>query len=201
MGEGSNEVNATKNATRHAEFIAIDQTRAYCKKHCLNEEDIFNNSILYVTTEPCIMCTAALRLVGIKNVVFGCPNPRFGGCGSVLDIHSKEFDKPESRPFFEEQSSEDKKLENKTNYSIDTADLETYNDPFNLQDGHDPSRRLSTKEKRPTSHVGCSYGSVVGQITCKSGVLAEESVALLKEFYQGENPNAPNPKDKSKRKR
>ena len=91
IGQGSNEVNATKNATRHAEFIAIDQVRAYCKKHGLREHDIFENSILYVTTEPCIMCAAALRFVGVRNVVFGCPNPRFGGCGSVLDVHSRNF--------------------------------------------------------------------------------------------------------------
>lgn len=45
-------------------------------------------SIRFVTCEPCIMCAAALRDIKIKNVVFGCSNDRFGGCGSVLSIHN-----------------------------------------------------------------------------------------------------------------
>jgi len=41
-----------------------------------------------VTCEPCIMCAAALSLVFINKVVFGCRNDRFGGCGSVLSVHN-----------------------------------------------------------------------------------------------------------------
>eukprot|EP00966_Prymnesium_polylepis_P211103 4888650-Prymnesium_polylepis.1 len=37
---------------------------------------------LYVTVEPCIMCASALRHVGIRRVVFGCGNDKFGGCGA-----------------------------------------------------------------------------------------------------------------------
>ena len=37
------------------------------------------------------MCAYALRLVGLCNVVYGCGNDRFGGCGSVLDVHSREL--------------------------------------------------------------------------------------------------------------
>ena len=44
---------------------------------------------LYVTCEPCIMCAGALSLLGFKRVIYGCPNDKFGGCGSVLDIHVK----------------------------------------------------------------------------------------------------------------
>ena len=42
------------------------------------------NSTLYVTVEPCIMCAAALRKCGVKTVFFGCRNDKFGGTGSVL---------------------------------------------------------------------------------------------------------------------
>jgi tRNA-specific adenosine deaminase 2 len=42
---------------------------------------------LYVTCEPCIMCAAALREIGISRVFFGCYNERFGGCGSILKLH------------------------------------------------------------------------------------------------------------------
>lgn len=43
---------------------------------------------LYVTCEPCIMCAGALSIVGIRRVVYGCKNERFGGNGSILSIHS-----------------------------------------------------------------------------------------------------------------
>ena len=33
------------------------------------------------------MCAGALRQLGIKKVYFGCANDRFGGCGSVLNVH------------------------------------------------------------------------------------------------------------------
>lgn len=37
------------------------------------------------------MCAAALRDIKIKNVVFGCSNDRFGGCGSVLSVHNGRY--------------------------------------------------------------------------------------------------------------
>jgi len=94
IGVGRNRVNETKNATRHAEMVAIDDAR---EKMCAAFESVgenskpnirteFNSCVLYVTVEPCIMCAAALRTIGIPRVVFGCKNERFGGCGSVLDI-------------------------------------------------------------------------------------------------------------------
>lgn len=49
----------------------------------------------FVTCEPCIMCAAALRDVEIKGVVFGCKNDRFGGCGSVLSVHSGRYALPD----------------------------------------------------------------------------------------------------------
>jgi tRNA-specific adenosine deaminase 2 len=43
--------------------------------------------VLYVTVEPCVMCSFAMVLGGLKFVVFGCANDRFGGCGSTLHVH------------------------------------------------------------------------------------------------------------------
>lgn len=44
---------------------------------------------LYVTIEPCIMCAAALSLLGVGQVIYGAPNDKFGGCGSILKVHQK----------------------------------------------------------------------------------------------------------------
>ena len=46
------------------------------------------STTLYVTIEPCLMCASALRQIGIKRVVFGAGNERFGGNGSVLPLNS-----------------------------------------------------------------------------------------------------------------
>lgn len=88
IGNGGNEVNKTKNATRHAEIIAIEEARSFCKKKCLRERDVFSTSVLYVTVEPCAMCAGALRQMKVPLVVYGCDNDRFGGCGSVIDVAS-----------------------------------------------------------------------------------------------------------------
>ena len=44
---------------------------------------------LYVSCEPCIMCAGAISLMGVKSVVFGCCNDKFGGCGTVLAASDK----------------------------------------------------------------------------------------------------------------
>ena len=45
------------------------------------------NCCVYVTVEPCIMCAYALNLAGVKRVVFGCRNDKFGGNGSILSLN------------------------------------------------------------------------------------------------------------------
>ena len=75
-------------------MLAIEGVREYCRLNNVNCQEVLNHSTLYVTTEPCIMCAMALRFLGIKLVVYGCSNPRFGGCGSVLPVHQHMFHKP-----------------------------------------------------------------------------------------------------------
>ncbi|XP_028913768.1 tRNA-specific adenosine deaminase 2 isoform X1 [Ornithorhynchus anatinus] len=91
VGMGRNEVNETKNATRHAEMVAIDQVLNWCLRRGKNPTEVFQRTVLYVTVEPCIMCAAALRIMRIPLVVYGCQNERFGGCGSVLNISSDDL--------------------------------------------------------------------------------------------------------------
>ncbi|XP_040584368.1 tRNA-specific adenosine deaminase 2 isoform X2 [Mesocricetus auratus] len=63
VGKGRNEVNQTKNATRHAEMVAIDQVLDWCRRHSRSPAEVFEHTVLYVTVEPCIMCAAAVRLM------------------------------------------------------------------------------------------------------------------------------------------
>jgi tRNA-specific adenosine deaminase 2 len=86
IGQGHNLTNLTKNPTRHAEFCAIDEVKLWCEQNKKDLNQILQESTLYVTCEPCIMCASALRIINLKNIVFGCKNDRFGGCGGVLDL-------------------------------------------------------------------------------------------------------------------
>mmetsp|Transcript_9772 Transcript_9772/g.20276 ORF Transcript_9772/g.20276 Transcript_9772/m.20276 type:complete len:307 (-) Transcript_9772:17-937(-) len=186
VSHGANQVNATRDATRHAEIVAIDRMLTgarssdqmklpvdticksahgkipenystglphendkwinvpACEDHWKNnfgwgsgmvfDKSVFPKCDLYVTCEPCIMCAAALSMVGIRRVFFGCKNDRFGGCGSLLQLH-----KPDAVP--------------------------------------------------SSQHFGFE---VVG------GVLEEESIRLLRSFYDRENFHAPDHKRKRK---
>ncbi|PLW09235.1 hypothetical protein PCASD_26501, partial [Puccinia coronata f. sp. avenae] len=84
LAKGRNRTNETKNACLHAEFDAIEKLTMV-----IPADQIGWNSIkLYVTVEPCLMCSSALRQIGINLVYFGCSNDRFGGCGGVVSIHN-----------------------------------------------------------------------------------------------------------------
>jgi len=91
IGIGRNKVNETKNASCHAELVAIDNAIQTINEEEDNTQtysiyDFMKKCIMYVTVEPCVMCAAALRAVNIPRVYYGCKNERFGGCGSVMDI-------------------------------------------------------------------------------------------------------------------
>jgi len=86
IGRGSNRTNVKRDATRHAEIEAADNILLFSEGKYTTE--IFQQCTLYVTCEPCIMCAAALAILKIRDVVYGCSNDRFGGCGSVLDVRN-----------------------------------------------------------------------------------------------------------------
>ena len=123
VAKAQNRTNETLNATMHAEIVALrGMSRSLLSK--TNQMDLF------VSIEPCLMCAAALRQVGVRHVYFGAFNEKFGGCGSVFNLQK------EPSPF----------------------------PPYN--------------------------------VTC--GILAEEAVFLLRQFYVRENLHAPEEKVRKK---
>jgi tRNA-specific adenosine deaminase 2 len=204
ISHGANQCNATRDATRHAELVAIDrlltdgassdqlrlppgvETKAskvpkvveqarktLWEDRWINEPndpnhwknsfgwrnncdldgfrcvDIFQHCDLFVTCEPCIMCASALASVGIRRVVFGCKNDRFGGCGSLLNLHQPE---------------------NESEAGKDTS-----------TSGYDHRKRMK-----------CAGYQI------KSGVLEDEAINLLRSFYDRENFFAPDEKRRRK---
>ena len=75
-----NQVEMLKDATAHAEMLAITEAEAAVGDWRLNECD------LYVTKEPCPMCAGALVHVRMRRVIFGCPDPRGGAAGGILNL-------------------------------------------------------------------------------------------------------------------
>ncbi|WP_283610057.1 tRNA adenosine(34) deaminase TadA [Faecalispora anaeroviscerum] len=84
IAEGRNRREACKNALCHAEIEAIDAACRALGGWRLWECD------LYVTLEPCPMCTGAILNARIVRVVFGASDPKAGSCGSVVNL----FDLP-----------------------------------------------------------------------------------------------------------
>jgi len=75
-----NQVELLKDATAHAEMLALTQAEAAVGDWRLTECD------LYVTKEPCAMCAGALVHTRIRRVIFGCTDPAAGAAGSVMNL-------------------------------------------------------------------------------------------------------------------
>ena len=69
--------------TAHAELLVIEKAARKIKSWRLED------TTLYVTLEPCLMCWGAIVLARIPRVVFGAMDPKAGVCGSVLSLHEK----------------------------------------------------------------------------------------------------------------
>jgi tRNA(adenine34) deaminase len=77
-----NQVELLKDATAHAEILAITQAA-----NALGDWRL-EGATLFVTKEPCPMCAGAIALSRVKRLVFGVRDERAGGAGSVFDITS-----------------------------------------------------------------------------------------------------------------
>src|SRR5947209_12875225 len=75
-----NQVELLKDATAHAEMLALTAAEAALGDWRLTECD------LYVTKEPCPMCAGAIIHTRIRRVIFGCPDVRAGAAGTVMNL-------------------------------------------------------------------------------------------------------------------
>jgi tRNA(adenine34) deaminase len=75
-----NQVELLKDATAHAEMLAITQAEGALGDWRLTE------CTLYVTKEPCPMCAGAIVLARLARVVFGASDPKGGAAGSALNL-------------------------------------------------------------------------------------------------------------------
>lgn len=74
-----------KSALAHAEILAIQKAS---KK--LNSW-ILEDCVMYVTLEPCAMCAGTIIQSRIKKLVYGANEPKFGACGSVVNLFEYKF--------------------------------------------------------------------------------------------------------------
>src|SRR5881398_2507426 len=75
-----NQVELLKDATAHAEMLALTEAEAAVRDWRLTDCD------LYVTKEPCAMCAGAIVHTRIRRVVFGCADPSAGAAGSLMNL-------------------------------------------------------------------------------------------------------------------
>ncbi len=80
IGRGRNGVEHLNDPTAHAEILAIGAASQTLSSWRLE------GCTLYVTLEPCPMCMGAAMNARLGRIVYGAPEPKFGACGSVVDL-------------------------------------------------------------------------------------------------------------------
>ncbi|MEW6679161.1 MAG: tRNA adenosine(34) deaminase TadA [Pseudomonadota bacterium] len=83
VGRGFNQPIASHDPTAHAEIMALRDAGRRIGNYRLPECD------LYVTLEPCVMCSGAMMHARIGRIIFGTSDPKTGAAGSILDIFSE----------------------------------------------------------------------------------------------------------------
>jgi tRNA(adenine34) deaminase len=82
LARGRNRMRESGDPLRHAELDCLAAARATG----LTGPEAFAGCTLYVTLEPCAMCSGALVLARVPRVVFGAWDPKAGMAGSLHDL-------------------------------------------------------------------------------------------------------------------
>lgn len=80
IGRGYNQTERLQDPTAHAEMIAITAAAEYLASRRLLD------CVLYVTLEPCAMCSGAIVLARIPRLVYATRDPKSGASGSLYSI-------------------------------------------------------------------------------------------------------------------
>ena len=80
IAQAGNRTRELNDPTAHAEMLAITQAARKIGDWRLND------CTLYVTKEPCPMCAGAIVHARLRRVVFGCPDPKCGGAGGLVNL-------------------------------------------------------------------------------------------------------------------
>jgi tRNA(adenine34) deaminase len=80
IGRGSNAPITTHDPTAHAEIRAMRDAAQHLGNYRLV------GCTLYVTLEPCAMCTGAIQHARIAKLIYGASDPKTGACGSIVNL-------------------------------------------------------------------------------------------------------------------
>lgn len=83
VGRGYNQPIAGSDPTAHAEIMAMRDASKTLGNYRLAGCD------LYVTLEPCVMCSGAIMHARIRRLYFGARDPKTGACGSAIDLFAQ----------------------------------------------------------------------------------------------------------------
>jgi len=84
IARGYNQPIGRHDPTAHAEIMALRAAAELLGNYRLPGCE------LYVTLEPCVMCSGAMLHARLARVVFGASDPKTGACGSVLNLFEQE---------------------------------------------------------------------------------------------------------------
>lgn len=84
IATGFNQPIGTHDPTAHAEIMALRAAATTLGNYRLPGCE------LYVTLEPCAMCSGAMMHARLARVVFGAPDPKTGACGSIVNLFQQE---------------------------------------------------------------------------------------------------------------
>ena len=84
VATGFNQPIGTHDPTAHAEIMALRAAAAILGNYRLPGCE------LYVTLEPCAMCSGAMMHARLARIVYGASDPKTGACGSIINLFAQE---------------------------------------------------------------------------------------------------------------